>query len=191
MDFDFSTETITPDNTALLTIGGTGAIEVPVGTTANRPSTGLANGALRYNNDINDLEGYINSAWTPISTGSTSTTLTGDITGSGSGSIATTLATVNSNVGTYAVSTINGKGLVTAAQNLSGDITSSGVVTTLATVNANTGTFTAITVNAKGLATAATNLAATGDATGTASGSSIALTWQQSILMSVHMQCRQ
>ena len=70
MDFDYSTETITPDNTTLLTIGGTGAIEVPVGNTANRPVTGLANGALRYNTDINDLEGYINSGWTPISTGS-------------------------------------------------------------------------------------------------------------------------
>ena len=69
MDFDYSTETITPDNTALLTIGGTGAIEVPSGTTANRPVTGLANGALRYNSDINDIEGYINSGWVAISTG--------------------------------------------------------------------------------------------------------------------------
>ena len=176
MDFDFSTETITPDNTALLTIGGTGAIEVPIGTTANRPVTGLANGALRYNTDINNLEGYINSGWNTISTGSPSVTLTGDVTGTGTSSIATTLATVNSNVGTFASVTVNGKGLVTAATALSGDITSSGAVTTLATVNGNVGTFTSFTVNAKGLITAATNMTASGDATGTSSSANLPLT---------------
>lgn len=51
----------------------------------------------------------------------TSIALTGDVTGSGSTSIATTLATVNSNVGTFGSATqasqvtVNGKGLVTAA----------------------------------------------------------------------------
>jgi hypothetical protein len=44
-------------------------------------------------------------------------TLTGDITGSGGTSIATTLATVNSNVGTFRSVTVNAKGLVTAATN--------------------------------------------------------------------------
>ena len=176
MDFDFSTETITPDNTALLTIGGTGAIEVPTGTTANRPVTGLANGALRYNTDINNLEGYINSGWNTISTGSPSVTLTGDVTGTGTSSIATTLATVNTNIGTFASVTVNGKGLVTAAAALSGDITTSGAVTTLATVNGNVGTWTAATVNAKGLITAASNMTASGDATGTASSANLPLT---------------
>jgi len=47
----------------------------------------------------------------------TSITLTGDITGSGTTSIATTLATVNSNVGTFRSVTVNAKGLVTAATN--------------------------------------------------------------------------
>ena len=176
MDFDYSSETITPDNTSILTIGGTGGFELPIGNTAQRPSTGLANGALRYNTDISDIEGYINSAWTPISTGATSLTLTGDVTGSGTSSIATTLATVNANVGTFASVTVNGKGLVTAAANLSGDITSSGAVTTLATVNSNIGTYTAVTVNAKGLATAASNMTASGDASGTASGVNLPLT---------------
>lgn len=47
-------------------------------------------------------------------------TLTGDVTGSGTGSFATTLATVNSNIGTFGsatqslTATVNGKGLVTA-----------------------------------------------------------------------------
>ncbi len=47
------------------------------------------------------------------------TALTGDVTASGPGSAATTLATVNSNVGsyTYASITVNAKGLITAASN--------------------------------------------------------------------------
>lgn len=49
--------------------------------------------------------------------------LTGDVTGSGTNTIATTLATVNTNVGTFGsttqsgVFTVNGKGLITAASN--------------------------------------------------------------------------
>ena len=84
--------------------------------------------------------------------------LTGDVT-TVAGSLATTLATVNSNIGTFASETVNGKGLVTAAGNLSGDLTTSGAVATLATVNSNVGSFTNanITVNAKGLITAAAN----------------------------------
>lgn len=87
------------------------------------------------------------------------TALTGDVTATGPGSVAATLATVNSNVGTFASVTVNGKGLVTAATALSGDITSSSAVTTLATVNSNVGSFTnaSITVNGKGLVTAASN----------------------------------
>lgn len=49
--------------------------------------------------------------------GSYITALTGDITASGPGSVAATLATVNSNVGSFAIATVtvNAKGLVTAA----------------------------------------------------------------------------
>lgn len=87
------------------------------------------------------------------------TALTGDATASGPGSAALTLATVNSNTGTFASVTVNGKGLVTAAAALSGDATTSGSTLTLATVNSNVGSFTnaSITVNAKGLITAASN----------------------------------
>lgn len=48
-------------------------------------------------------------------------TLTGDVTGSGTGSVATTLATINTNTGSFGSSTsipsftVNGKGLITAA----------------------------------------------------------------------------
>lgn len=87
------------------------------------------------------------------------TALTGDVTATGPGSVAATLATVNANVGTFAIQTVNAKGLVTAATTLTGDITSSGAATTLATVNASPGTFTyaTLTVNAKGLVTSASN----------------------------------
>jgi hypothetical protein len=45
-------------------------------------------------------------------------TLSGDISGSGSTAITTTLATVNANVGTFQGITVNGKGLVTGAVNM-------------------------------------------------------------------------
>ena len=107
--------------------------------------------------------------------------LTGDATatftavdGTSNVSTAITLATVNSNVGTYNNVTVNGKGLVTAASNVAyltsiaatGDATGtssgSSIALTLATVNSTVGTFgssTAIpvvTVNAKGLVTSVT-----------------------------------
>ena len=123
MDFDFATETITPDNTTLLTIGGTGAIEVPLGNTANRP-TSPTNGALRYNTDITDIEGYINSAWVPLSTTTSSvTTFSAGTTGftpntatSGPVTLAGTLNIAN-----------GGTGLSTAPTNGQIDIGSTGV----------------------------------------------------------------
>jgi hypothetical protein len=70
---------------------------------------------------------YLNgstSTWTaaPGSSSSAITALTGDVTATGPGSAAATLATVNSNVGSYtnANITVNAKGLVTAASNGSG-----------------------------------------------------------------------
>lgn len=50
------------------------------------------------------------------------TALTGDATASGPGSVAITLATVNSNVGTFNTLTVNAKGLVTAASNTSYEV---------------------------------------------------------------------
>lgn len=60
------------------------------------------------------------------------TALTGDITASGPGSVASTLATVNGNVGSFtnANITVNGKGLITAASNGTGGSGGSGTVGT-------------------------------------------------------------
>ncbi len=54
------------------------------------------------------------------------TALTGDVTASGPGSVNTTLATVNGNVGTFtnATLTVNGKGLITAASSGTAPVTS-------------------------------------------------------------------
>jgi|GEM_PF-6163738 len=104
-------------------------------------------------------------------------TISGDASGSGTTTLSLTLASVNSNVGTWNNVTVNAKGLVTSASNVSyltgnqsitftvsGDLTgtASGTTTlspnlTLATVNSNVGTFNTVTVNAKGLVTAASN----------------------------------
>ena len=55
-------------------------------------------------------------------TGNQTITLSGDATGSGTTAIPVTLATVNSNVGTFQGLTVNGKGLVTAAVSTTGQI---------------------------------------------------------------------
>ena len=65
MDFDYTTETITPDNTNILTIGGTGGLEISVGTTAERPSSPV-NGTIRYNTDALVFEGYQAGNWLPL-----------------------------------------------------------------------------------------------------------------------------
>lgn len=66
------------------------------------------------------------TTWVYYNTGTSSsgiTALTGDVTASGSGSVTATLATVNSNVGTFGsatqvpVFTVNGKGLITGVTN--------------------------------------------------------------------------
>lgn len=69
-------------------------------------------------------------------TGNQTITLTGDVTGSGTGSFASTLATVNSNVGSFtnASVTVNAKGLITAASSGS---SGTGSVTTVSVATAN------------------------------------------------------
>jgi len=109
------------------------------------------------------------------------TGLTGDVTASGPGSVAATLATVNASPGSYGsnssvpVFSVDAKGRVTSVTNtpinypaqslsFSGDVSGSGftgstVSLTLATVNSNvyaSNTFLKFAVNGKGLVTSAT-----------------------------------
>jgi hypothetical protein len=64
-------------------------------------------------------------------------TLTGDITGLGIGTVDTTLATVNGNIGTFGDAThvgsftVNNKGLITSASNIEISLTSSEIITAL------------------------------------------------------------
>jgi hypothetical protein len=142
----------------------------------------------------------------PIPSGSGSTVLTGDVTGTEAGGIIpTTIANVNPDVGTFGSSsqaaqvTVNAKGQVTAAADVTidativGDVNGSGPVTaiavTLPTVNLDAGTFgnssqvAQVTVNGKGQVTAAADVTIdatlTGDVTGTGPVTAVptALAW--------------
>jgi hypothetical protein len=86
-------------------------------------SNGSAGGVTSFNTRTGAVtltSGDVTTAlgFTPIS-GNQTITLSGDITGSGATAISTTLATVNSNVGSFtnANITVNAKGLITAASN--------------------------------------------------------------------------
>ena len=54
---------------SVLDIVATGAVEMPIGTNAQRP-TGV-NGMLRFNTDINEFEGYKSNAWYTLPDGNT------------------------------------------------------------------------------------------------------------------------
>lgn len=102
-------------------IPGVGAIQIPAGTTVQRP--GGVDGQLRYNTNTATFEGYANGSWGAIVTGtgvtsiSTGTGLTGGpITSTGTISIANTGAVA----GTYG----NAARTVTQAVNAQGQITS-------------------------------------------------------------------
>jgi hypothetical protein len=53
-----------------LDISATDAVQMPVGVTGDRPTTGVSNGMLRYNSSNNGFEGYINGNWGDIGGGS-------------------------------------------------------------------------------------------------------------------------
>lgn len=48
--------------TSVVTFSSTGALILPVGTTAQRPASPV-NGMLRYNTTLLRVEGYANNAW--------------------------------------------------------------------------------------------------------------------------------
>jgi hypothetical protein len=150
-------------------IGTSGNITVSAATGAVTLNLATVGTAGTYSSVTTDAYGRVVSGTTTTATTSLTgvlqaaqfPALTGDITTT-AGSLVTTLATVNTNVGQFSTVTVNAKGLVTAAKNITGDLTTTAGVATLATVNTNIGTFGStsaipiITVNAKGLVTAVT-----------------------------------
>ena len=60
-----------------LDISATDAVQMPVGVTGDRPTTGVSNGMLRYNSTNNGFEGYVNGAWGDIGGASGVTSVSG------------------------------------------------------------------------------------------------------------------
>lgn len=107
--------------------GNAGAV-MPSGSTAQRSGSPV-NGTLRYNSDTGLFEGYINSSWNSLASGSgvtsivTGTGLTGGpITSTGTISIANTAVSAGSY--TAANITVNAQGQITAASSNSSLVTS-------------------------------------------------------------------
>ena len=174
------TGTVTGNNTIPLSILQQSAANTMLGnwtgSTANVVANAMPSCADTGGNHLNYVAGTGITCGTGIGNGITA--LTGDVTASGPGSVAATLATVNSNVGTFGSATqsvqftVNGKGLVTAAANVTvtpavGSITGlgTGVATAL---GVNVGSAGAVVVNGGALGTPSSGVAT--NLTGTASG---------------------
>lgn len=65
--FTINAATITVPTT--LALSSTGAIKIPIGTTAERPTA--STGQIRYNSTLTRFEGYSNSTWSTIGGGAT------------------------------------------------------------------------------------------------------------------------
>jgi len=101
-----STPTISIANNP--TIGGTGAITLPIGTTAQRSGTA---GALRYNSDLGTFEGYTSGGWTSVANEGVSsfqTSLSGLTPGSSSTGAITLAGTLNPSSGGTGANTLTG-----------------------------------------------------------------------------------
>jgi hypothetical protein len=72
MDFDHSFDIITPDVNGTITFAGTGSIDIPSGTTAQRPASPSV-GMIRFNTTTGFEEYYNGTAWVS-NTGSTGST---------------------------------------------------------------------------------------------------------------------
>jgi hypothetical protein len=73
-DLQFANSTITTSN--VLVINSNSALQVPVGSSANRP--GGVNGMIRYNTDTPALEYYNGNIWVPVTNTVTDQQITGD-----------------------------------------------------------------------------------------------------------------
>jgi hypothetical protein len=73
-DLQFANSTITTSN--VLVINSNSALQIPVGSSANRP--GGVNGMIRYNTDTPALEYYNGNIWVPVTNTVTDQQITGD-----------------------------------------------------------------------------------------------------------------
>jgi hypothetical protein len=132
---------------------GTGAITVPVGSTAQKPA-GSA-GQIRYNSSSQVFEGYANGAWSSFSLAGGVSTFSAGSTGftpsTATGGVVTLAGTLNVSSGGTGVNTLtgyvygNGTGVMTASTTIpSTSITGLG---TMSTQNANAVTITGGTIS--------------------------------------------
>lgn len=103
MDFDFTTESISPTSTSVLTTGSLGAFDLPAGTTSDRPLD-ASTGCIRFSTTNTNLEYYNGTAWVAI----VSTTSTGAVLLRANGTIPATTSTSPITVGNTAPTTAQG-----------------------------------------------------------------------------------
>ena len=70
--------TLSATGTGIVTVSGTAAVNIPAGTTAQRPAAGNVAGSLRFNTENLRLEVYDGTEWDQVVGGVTSQTLNGD-----------------------------------------------------------------------------------------------------------------
>jgi hypothetical protein len=139
-----------------LNLPGTGAVNLPKGGTGQRPVS-PANGDLRYNTDTATFEGYANSVWGSITTGSGVTSIAtgnglqgGPITSTGTISIDTTIVATLADTQTLTNKTISG------SSNTLSNIANSSLTNSSVTYNGVT-----VALGASGTITASTTAALT------------------------------
>lgn len=140
MDFDYTTETITPEITSILTIAGKGALELPSGLTSDQPTLGVVAGAIRWNTSNTWVEYYNGTVWSPFATGASAVTSIAGTTNQITASAATGAVTLSTPSTFIAPGSIASTSTITAATGLTvtagGALVSAGGVT-ISTLTAN------------------------------------------------------
>jgi len=105
VDFDHDSGSLLSSNTGFIIVAGTGGLQVPTGTTAQRPAT-AGFGTIRINSSTSSLEFYNNSTWQSFGVGVTSVALTLPSIFSVSGSPITTAGTLTATLTSQSSNTV-------------------------------------------------------------------------------------